>query len=92
MPGATWIWSRKSAACGWPRRRPGRPKWRISIRRGLPSGIASCWNIGDQIGVVPEVEVWGFSKTLTRLSDAAEVALMVGPSESLRSARHLSLV
>jgi sugar phosphate isomerase/epimerase len=34
--------------------------------------------LGDQIGVVPEVEVWGFSKTLTRLSDAAEVALMTG--------------
>lgn len=34
--------------------------------------------LGDQIGVVPEVEVWGFSKTLTRLSDAAEVALNSG--------------
>jgi sugar phosphate isomerase/epimerase len=34
--------------------------------------------LGDQIGVVPEVEVWGFSKTLTRLSDAAEVALNTG--------------
>jgi len=35
-------------------------------------------DFGEQVGVVPEVEVWGFSKTLTRLSDAAEVALMVG--------------
>ena len=48
--------------------------------------------LGDQIGVVPEVEVWGFSKTLTRLSDAAEVALELGPSESLHPAGHLSLV
>lgn len=31
--------------------------------------------IGDEIGIVPEAEFWGFSKTLTRLSDTAEVAL-----------------
>ncbi len=31
--------------------------------------------IGDQIGVVPQVEVWGFSKTLTRLGQAALVAI-----------------
>ncbi len=34
--------------------------------------------IGDKIGVVPEVEVWGFSKTLTRLSQAMFVALESG--------------
>lgn len=31
--------------------------------------------LGDQIGVVPEVEVWGFSKTLGRLGEAALVAM-----------------
>jgi 2-keto-myo-inositol isomerase len=30
--------------------------------------------IGDKIGVVPQVEVWGFSTTLGRLSEAAYVA------------------
>ncbi len=31
--------------------------------------------LGDKMDVVPELEVWGFSKTLTRLSDAAYVAI-----------------
>jgi 2-keto-myo-inositol isomerase len=31
--------------------------------------------IGDEIGVVPMIEVWGFSKTLTRLSDAVYAAV-----------------
>jgi sugar phosphate isomerase/epimerase len=31
--------------------------------------------LGDQIGVVPEVEVWGFSRTLGRLGEAALVAI-----------------
>ena len=31
--------------------------------------------IGDAIGVVPEVEVWGFSKTLGTLAEAAFVAI-----------------
>ena len=34
--------------------------------------------VGDEIGVVPELEFWGFSKTLSRLSEAAEVVLDVG--------------
>ncbi len=34
--------------------------------------------LGDQIGVVPIIEVWGFSKTLTRLSEATFVALESG--------------
>ncbi len=33
---------------------------------------------GDQIGVVPQAEVWGFSKTLTRLSDATAAAIDSG--------------
>jgi sugar phosphate isomerase/epimerase len=31
--------------------------------------------IGDRFGVVPQVEVWGFSRTLQRLSEAAQVAI-----------------
>jgi len=32
-------------------------------------------DLGDQMGVVPELEVWGFSKTLNRLGTAALVAV-----------------
>jgi sugar phosphate isomerase/epimerase len=31
--------------------------------------------IGDKLGVVPQLEVWGFSQTLGKLSEAAHVAL-----------------
>src|SRR5205814_967384 len=31
--------------------------------------------IGDRMGVVPQVELWGFSKTLGRLGEAAFVAV-----------------
>jgi sugar phosphate isomerase/epimerase len=34
--------------------------------------------LGDQIGVVPEVEVWGSSRTLGRLGEAALVAIESG--------------
>ncbi len=34
--------------------------------------------LGDQIGVVPQVEVWGFSRTLGRLGEAACVAIDAG--------------
>lgn len=34
--------------------------------------------LGEREGVVPEVEVWGFSKTLARLGDAALVAIEAG--------------
>jgi sugar phosphate isomerase/epimerase len=34
--------------------------------------------IGDKIGVVPQVEFWGFSRTLSRLGEAALVALESG--------------
>jgi len=39
-------------------------------------------DIGEQIGVVPQVEVWGFSKTLTRLGEAALVAVESGHKEA----------
>lgn len=34
--------------------------------------------VGDKIGVVPQVEVWGFSRNLSRLGEAAYVALECG--------------
>lgn len=34
--------------------------------------------LGDQFGVVPEVEVWGFSKTLGNLAEAVYVATAAG--------------
>ncbi|MDG3002172.1 sugar phosphate isomerase/epimerase family protein [Paludisphaera mucosa] len=34
--------------------------------------------LGDQFGIVPEVEVWGFSKTLGTLAEAAYVAIASG--------------
>jgi sugar phosphate isomerase/epimerase len=34
--------------------------------------------IGDKIGVVPQVELWGFSKAIGRLSEAAYVAVESG--------------
>jgi sugar phosphate isomerase/epimerase len=34
--------------------------------------------IGDEWGVVPQVEVWGFSRTLSRLCEAALVAVEAG--------------
>ncbi len=35
-------------------------------------------DLGDKMGVVPQVEVWGFSKTLSRLGEAALVAIESG--------------
>ena len=33
---------------------------------------------GDQIGVVPQLELWGFSKNLGRLGECADVAIQTG--------------
>ena len=35
----------------------------------------SLLELGDQAGVVPQIEVWGGSKTLSRLGEAAQVAI-----------------
>lgn len=34
--------------------------------------------VGQQIGIVPQLEVWGFSKTLSRLSETMHVAVECG--------------
>jgi sugar phosphate isomerase/epimerase len=39
-------------------------------------------DLGEQIGVVPQVEVWGFSKTLNRLGEAALVAVESGHKDA----------
>lgn len=39
-------------------------------------------DLGAQIGVVPQVEVWGFSKTLSRLGEAALVAIESGHKQA----------
>jgi sugar phosphate isomerase/epimerase len=38
--------------------------------------------IGDQIGVIPEVEVWGFSKALSRLGEVMIVAIESGHTKA----------
>ncbi len=40
----------------------------------LPN-VTALLELGDQAGVVPQVEVWGFSKTLGKLSETALVAV-----------------
>jgi sugar phosphate isomerase/epimerase len=35
-------------------------------------------NLGDSMGVIPQVEVWGFSKALGRLGEAVQVAIESG--------------
>ena len=34
--------------------------------------------VGDQFGVVPQAEIWGFSKTLSTLGEAAQIAIESG--------------
>ena len=34
--------------------------------------------IGDKIGIVPQIEVWGFSRTLSRLGECAQAAIESG--------------
>ncbi len=43
---------------------------------------AKLLELGREIGVLPEVEVWGFSKTLGRLADASYVAIASGAADA----------
>ena len=47
--------------------------------------------LGNKLGVVPQVEVWGFSKTLGTLGEAAQVAINCGQPNAciLADAYHL---
>ncbi len=49
----------------------------IDLRRAAER-YRALLEIGDRLGVVPQVELWGFSTTLGRLSEAAFVALEAG--------------
>jgi sugar phosphate isomerase/epimerase len=35
-------------------------------------------DVGDKIGIVPQIEVWGFSRTLSRLGECAQAAIESG--------------
>jgi len=39
---------------------------------------AAILKLGDQAGVVPQLELWGFSRTLSKLSECAFVAIQTG--------------
>lgn len=59
--------------------------------RALGERYRALLEIGDQIGVIPQVEVWGFSKTIGRLSEAVAVAIEADHPRStvLADAYHL---
>ncbi len=46
----------------------------LNLMRAAERYRALC-EIGQQIGVIPQVEIWGFSRTLNRLGDAAMIAI-----------------
>jgi sugar phosphate isomerase/epimerase len=46
--------------------------------RAVAERYRALLEIGDQVGVIPQVELWGFSRTLTRLGEAAQVAIDCG--------------
>jgi sugar phosphate isomerase/epimerase len=50
--------------------------------RELAERYAKLLAIGRDIGVLPEVEVWGFSKTLGNLADASFVAIACGQPDA----------
>jgi 2-keto-myo-inositol isomerase len=59
------------------------PAFGATERRDIDLRLASeryraLLNIGERYGVIPQVEVWGFSQTLQRLGEAAFVAIESG--------------
>lgn len=54
------------------------PKDPAVALEAIPERYRAVCELGDQTGVVPEVEVWGFSKTLTTLAQATYVAVASG--------------
>ena len=81
---------RRSAASGWPPRRSGRPTDAMPDLLHVAERYRALLELGDQMGVVPQVEVWGFSRTLGRLGEAALVAMEAAPRRGLHPARRLS--
>lgn len=55
----------------------------VDLRR-VADRYRSLLELGDELGVVPQIEVWGFSKTLSRLGEVAFVVIEAGhPSACL---------
>ena len=77
-PGGAWTWSAGSAASGWPRRRRAATDQPMTDLLKIADRYRALLELGDQIGVVPQVEVWGSSRTLGRLGEAAMVAIEAG--------------
>ena len=48
----------------------------------VAAALSALLDLGERIGVVPQVEVWGFSKTLSRLGEAALVAIESGHKDA----------
>ena len=77
-PNARWTWWRSLGAGGWRRRRSGAtdlPK--LSLAQAAER-YRTLLETGAQIGVVPQLELWGFSKNLGRLSECVAVAMETG--------------
>jgi sugar phosphate isomerase/epimerase len=53
----------------------------LSLQR-ITERYRALLDIGDKIGVVPQVEVWGFSRTLSLLGECAQVAIESGHSKA----------
>jgi sugar phosphate isomerase/epimerase len=53
----------------------GLPKLELMV---LAERYRALLEAGEQLGVVPELEVWGFSKNLSRLSECVAVAMETG--------------
>jgi sugar phosphate isomerase/epimerase len=53
----------------------------IDLRR-IAERYSELLKVGREIGVLPEVEVWGFSKTLGNLADASFVAIASGQADA----------
>ena len=68
----------RSAGPGSPRRPSGRPIRPTSTSARSPSAIGPCSRSATAYGVTPIVEVWGFSKPISRLGEAALVAIESG--------------
>ena len=67
-----------SAASGSPPRRPGRPTSRSPSLGVVADRYRTLAELGAKIGVIPEAEVWGFSKTLSQLGETVLVAMESG--------------
>ena len=53
------------------------PKANIDLRQAADR-YRDLLELGDKMGIVPQVEIWGFSKTLSKLGEGALVAIETG--------------